>query len=121
MVGEAQILGQLKEAYRYAAEEGCTGPFLNKMLHKSFSVAKRVRTETGIGSSAVSISSAAVELARKIFGSLTAKNVLLVGAGEMAELAAQHLVGQVERGREDVVDLLLQLLEPAVHVPQQPG
>ncbi len=94
VVGEAQILGQLKEAYRFAADEGCTGPFLNKMLHKSFSVAKRVRTETGIGSSAVSISSAAVELARKIFGSLTDKNVLLVGAGEMAELAAQHLVGQ---------------------------
>ena len=94
VVGEAQILGQIKEAYRYAAGEGCTGTLLNRLLHKSFSVAKRIRTETGIGSSAVSISSAAVELARKIFGELRDKRVLLVGAGEMAELAAQHLVGQ---------------------------
>lgn len=94
VVGEAQILGQLKEAYRYAANGKCTGPLLNKLLHKSFSVAKRIRTETGIGSSAVSISSAAVELARKIFGDISDKRVLLVGAGEMAELAAQHLVGQ---------------------------
>jgi glutamyl-tRNA reductase len=94
VVGEAQILGQLKEAYRHAARFGCTGPFLNKLLHKSFSVAKRVRTETAIGSSAVSISYAAVQLAKKIFGNLAGKKVLLVGAGEMAELAAEHLVGQ---------------------------
>ncbi len=94
VVGEAQILGQLKEAYRYAAQFGCTGPLLNKFLHKSFSVAKRVRTETGIGSSAVSISYAAVQLAEKIFGNLKGKKVLLLGAGEMAELAAEHLVGQ---------------------------
>lgn len=94
VVGEAQILGQLKEAYRYATEVGTAGPLLNRLLHKSFSVAKRIRTETGIGSSAVSISSAAVELARKIFGDLEDKHVMLVGAGEMAELAAQHLVGQ---------------------------
>lgn len=94
VVGEAQILGQLKEAYRHAAHFGCTGPLLNKLLHKSFSVAKRVRTETAIGSSAVSISYAAVQLAKKIFGNLKEKKVLLVGAGEMAELAAEHLVGQ---------------------------
>jgi len=94
IVGEAQILGQIKEAYRHAASFQCTGPLLNRLLHKTFSVAKRIRTETGIGSSAVSISSAAVELARKIFGELQDKRVLLVGAGEMAELAAQHLVGQ---------------------------
>ncbi len=94
VVGEAQILGQLKEAYRYAAQFGCTGSLLNKFLHKSFSVAKRVRTETGIGSSAVSISYAAVQLAEKIFGNLKSKKVLLLGAGEMAELAAEHLVGQ---------------------------
>ncbi len=93
VIGEAQILGQLKEAYRFAAHFGCTGPLLNKLLHKSFSVAKRVRTETAIGSSAVSISYAAVQLAKKIFGNLEDKNVLLVGAGEMAELAAEHLVG----------------------------
>lgn len=77
VVGEAQILGQIKEAYRFASQHGCTGPLLNKLLHKSFSVAKRVRSETGIGSSAVSISSAAVELARKIFGNLADKKVLL--------------------------------------------
>ncbi|MBU0664103.1 MAG: glutamyl-tRNA reductase [Proteobacteria bacterium] len=94
IVGEAQILGQLKEAYRHAAELKCTGPVLNKLLHKSFSVAKRVRSETLIGASAVSISYAAVELAKKIFGNLQDKNVLLIGAGEMAELAAEHLVGQ---------------------------
>jgi glutamyl-tRNA reductase len=94
IVGEAQILGQLKEAYRYAAQFGCTGPLLNRLLHKAFSVAKRVRTETGIGSSAVSISYAAVQLAKKIFGNLNDKKVLLIGAGEMAELAAEHLVGQ---------------------------
>lgn len=94
IVGEAQILGQIKEAYRHAAADGVTGPVLNKLLHKSFSVAKRVRTETRIGSAAVSISYAAVELARKIFGDLRDKKVLLVGAGEMAELAAEHLVGQ---------------------------
>ncbi len=94
IVGEAQILGQLKEAYRFASNLHCTGPLLNKLLHKSFSVAKRVRSETGIGSSAVSISYAAVELAKKIFGNLEDKKVLLVGAGEMAELAAEHLVGQ---------------------------
>jgi glutamyl-tRNA reductase len=94
IVGEAQILGQLKEAYRYASEQKCTGSVLNKLLHKSFSVAKRVRSETQIGSSAVSISYAAVELAKKIFGNLQDKNVLLIGAGEMAELAAEHLVSQ---------------------------
>lgn len=94
IVGEAQILGQLKEAYRHASELKCTGPILNKLLHKSFSVAKRVRTETLIGAAAVSISYAAVELAKKIFCTIEKKNVLLIGAGEMAELAAEHLVGQ---------------------------
>jgi glutamyl-tRNA reductase len=94
IVGEAQILGQLKEAYRFATDHRTTGYIINKLLHKSFSVAKRVRTETRIGQSAVSISYAAVELGRKIFGDLQGKRVLLVGAGEMAELAAEHLVGQ---------------------------
>ena len=100
IVGESQILGQLKEAYRWSADKKCTGPILNKLLHKSFSVAKRVRNETQIGSSAVSISYAAIELAKKIFGSLDNKRVLLIGAGEMAELAAEHLVGN---GAKDVV------------------
>ncbi len=100
IVGETQILGQLKEAYRHAAELKTSGLILNRLLHKAFSVAKRVRTETQIGANAVSISYAAVELGRKIFGDLCGKRVLLVGAGEMAELAAEHLMGQ---GIEKVV------------------
>ncbi len=92
IVGEAQILGQLKQAFRNAMEQNCTGIILNRFIQKSFSVAKRIRTETRIGSSAVSISYAAVELAKKIFGNLKNKKVLLVGAGEMAELAAEHLI-----------------------------
>ncbi|MCI5142208.1 MAG: glutamyl-tRNA reductase, partial [Candidatus Electrothrix sp. ATG1] len=94
IVGESQILGQLKEAFRHAAKKKTAGLILNKLLHKAFSVAKRVRTETRIGANAVSISYAAVELGRKIFGDLHGKRVMLVGAGEMAELAAEHLVGQ---------------------------
>jgi glutamyl-tRNA reductase len=94
VLGEPQILGQIKEAYRQAAAEQGTGPILNRLLHKTFSVAKRVRTETGIGDHAVSVSYAAVSLARKIFGELTGMTVLLVGAGEMAELALEHLKGQ---------------------------
>ncbi len=91
VVGEPQILGQMKEAYRMALDEGCSGQLLNKLMHKAFSVAKRIRTETRIASQAVSISYAAVALARKIFGELSGKKAMLIGAGEMAELAAQHL------------------------------
>ncbi len=91
VVGEPQILGQLKDAYRNALESGCCGQILNKLMPKAFSVAKRIRTETKIASQAVSISYAAVELAKKIFGDLTGKSAMLIGAGEMAELAAQHL------------------------------
>ncbi|MBW2485268.1 MAG: glutamyl-tRNA reductase, partial [Deltaproteobacteria bacterium] len=94
IVGEPQILGQLKQAYRDATERDATGMILNRLMHKAFSVAKRIRTETDIGSSAVSISYAAVELAKKIFGNLKNKRAMLVGAGEMAELAAQHLMNQ---------------------------
>ena len=94
VLGEPQILGQMKAAYRQATEHQATGPILNRLLHKAFSVAKRVRTETGIGDHAVSVSYAAVSLARKIFGELTGMKVLLVGAGEMAELALEHLRGQ---------------------------
>ncbi|MCK5516140.1 MAG: glutamyl-tRNA reductase, partial [Desulfobulbaceae bacterium] len=100
IVGESQILGQLKDAFRHASDLKTSGMILNKMLHKSFTVAKRVRTETRIGANAVSISYAAVELGRKIFGELKGKKVMLIGAGEMAELAAEHLVGQ---GIEQVV------------------
>jgi glutamyl-tRNA reductase len=92
VVGEPQILGQIKEAHNIAASHNTLGIILNKLLHKAFHVAKRVRTETKIGSSAVSISYAAVELAKKIFGTLEGKAVMLLGAGEMAELAAKHLV-----------------------------
>ena len=92
MVGEPQILGQIKEAYRLATQVKTSGVILNRLLHRTFFVAKRIRTETGIGDRAVSISYAAVELGRKIFGSLTGKSVLLVGAGEMAELAVEHLI-----------------------------
>jgi glutamyl-tRNA reductase len=92
IVGEPQILGQIKEAYRGAAQAKSAGVILNRLMHRAFFVAKRVRTETGIGDRAVSISYAAVELARKIFGDLEDKRVLLIGAGEMAELAVEHLI-----------------------------
>lgn len=92
MLGEPQILGQIKAAYRLATVQKSSGVILNRLLHKTFFTAKRVRTETGIGDHAVSISYAAIELGRKIFGSLEQKRVLLVGAGEMAELAVEHLI-----------------------------
>ena len=92
VVGEPQILGQVKEAYRTATDEKTSGVILNRLLHRTFFVAKRIRTETGIGDRAVSISYAAVELARKIFGVLADKTVMLIGAGEMAELAVEHLI-----------------------------
>lgn len=94
VVGEPQILGQVKEAYTTASEIGCTGSLLNKLFHCSFAAGKRVRSETELGEGAVSISYAAVALARKIFGSLADHNVLLVGAGEMSELTAVHLKAQ---------------------------
>jgi glutamyl-tRNA reductase len=92
VLGEPQILGQLKEAYRTAVRRKTTKAILNRLLHKAFSVAKRVRTETAIAASAVSISFAAVELARKIFDNMGQIHAMLIGAGEMAELAATHLV-----------------------------
>ncbi|MEE8397890.1 MAG: glutamyl-tRNA reductase [Desulfobacterales bacterium] len=92
VVGEPQILGQVKEAYKTAIRKKTSSVILNRLLHRTFSVAKRIRTETGIGDHAVSISYAAIELGRKIFGSLEDKKVLLIGAGEMAELAIEHLI-----------------------------
>ncbi|MCF8142468.1 MAG: glutamyl-tRNA reductase [Deltaproteobacteria bacterium] len=92
VVGEPQILGQIKEAYALATREKTSGVILNRLMHRAFHVAKRVRSETGICGAAVSISYAAVELAKKIFHVLEGKKVLLVGAGEMAELAARHLL-----------------------------
>lgn len=92
VVGEPQILGQVKEAYRTATTLKTSGVILNRLLHRTFFVAKRIRSETGIGDRAVSISYAAVELGKKIFGTLEEKKVLLIGAGEMAELAVEHLI-----------------------------
>jgi len=100
VVGEAQILGQVKQSWSVAREVGAiksTEAFsstLDPLLQRAFSVAKRVRTETRIGSSSVSIASVAAELARKIFGSLTGKTVLIVGAGKMSDLTARHLIEQ---------------------------
>ncbi len=91
VVGEPQVLGQLKSAYAIAKTEGTVGGLLEQVLTRAFSVAKRVRTETGIGQMAVSVSYAAVELARKIFGSLKGHSVLIIGSGKMGELAAKHL------------------------------
>jgi glutamyl-tRNA reductase len=92
VVGEPQILGQVKEAYAVARAVGSVNSQLDTLLTRAFAVAKRVRTETAVGSSAVSVASVAVELAKKIFGSLHGKNVYLVGAGKMSELAARHLL-----------------------------
>jgi glutamyl-tRNA reductase len=98
IVGEPQILGQIKTSYGYAAEYKSSGIILNRFLHKAFSVAKRVRTETKIASSAVSVAFAAVELAKKILGELSDKTVMLVGAGEMCELAAKHFINSGAKG-----------------------
>jgi glutamyl-tRNA reductase len=92
VIGEPQILGQVKEAYQIAEQAQSLGAALNALRNRSLAAAKRARTETGIGHNAVSVSYVAVELARKIFGELKDRRVLLVGAGKMTELAAKHLV-----------------------------
>jgi glutamyl-tRNA reductase len=94
VVGEPQILGQVKEAFAVARTAGTIGAQLEHLLQSTFAAAKKVRSETEIGSSSVSIASVAVELAKKIFGSLQGRTVFLVGAGKMSELAARHLVQQ---------------------------
>ncbi|HRC55934.1 MAG TPA: glutamyl-tRNA reductase, partial [Kofleriaceae bacterium] len=91
VVGEAQILGQLKSAYGVAGQVGATGPTLARCLERAFGVAKRVRSETSIARGAANVSSAAVELATRVFGDLSGKSVLVVGAGKMSTLAARHL------------------------------
>jgi glutamyl-tRNA reductase len=115
MVGEPQILGQVKEAYQLATRRKTSGVILNRLLHRAFFVAKRIRTETGIGDHAVSISYAAVELGKKIFGELDGKKVLLIGAGEMAELAVEHLV----RNRADRITVANRTFERAVAMAEQ--
>jgi glutamyl-tRNA reductase len=92
VLGEVQILGQLKDAYRIAQESGSTGPILNKLFQAAFSAAKRVRTETRIGANAVSLASATVSLARRVYEDLSVHNVLLVGAGDMNALTARHFM-----------------------------
>jgi glutamyl-tRNA reductase len=92
VLGEAQILGQLKDAYRVAAELGSTGPVLNKLFQAAFSAAKRVRSETRIGANAVSLAGATVSLARRVYSNLGAHTTLMIGAGEMNGLTARHFV-----------------------------
>lgn len=99
VMGEAQILGQVKDAYRQALADNSTGVALNRLLHRAFRTAKRVRTETGIAANPVSVSFAAVELAKKIFSTLSGKKILVIGAGEMAELTCTHLAGN---GAQDI-------------------
>jgi len=100
VMGEAQILGQVKDAYREALEKYATGVVLNRLMHCSFRAAKRVRSETGIAINPVSVSHATVELAKKIFGSLDGKKILLIGAGEMAELTGTQLI---EKGAQSII------------------
>jgi len=94
VVGEPQILGQVKEAHGAARDAATAGPLLNRLFHSSFAVGKRVRSETGLGAGAVSVSYAAVALAKKIFGNLDGRAVVVIGAGEMGKLTAQHMKSQ---------------------------
>jgi len=94
VMGEPQILGQVKDAHTAAGEARTAGPVLNRLFHASFGVGKRVRTETALGSGAVSVSYAAVALARKIFGDLDGRHVAVIGAGEMGKLTALHMKSQ---------------------------
>ena len=115
IIGEPQILGQVKEAYRIAVNHKSSSVILNKLMHRTFSLAKKIRTETEISGSAVSISFAAVELGKKIFGDLEGKKVLLIGAGEMAELAATYLV----HNRVDKIKVANRTLRRAVEIADQ--
>ena len=94
MLGEVQILGQLKDAFARSQEAGTANNILNKLLLRAIEAGKDVRNRTGISHGAVSVASAAVQMAQRIFGSLEGRRVLLVGAGETARLAANHLAGQ---------------------------
>lgn len=125
VVGESQILGQVKEAYRLAAEVGAAGKVLSQLMDRAISAAKRVRSETAIALKPVSISSVAVDLAGQIFGDLANKAVLLVGAGEMAEAAAKHLVEAgaskfvvVNRTLERAQELAQRFGAEAAHIDQ---
>jgi glutamyl-tRNA reductase len=114
MIGEPQILGQVKEAYRVATDAGTIGMHLSALMNRAFAVAKKIRSETGISQSAVSVSYAAVELARKIFGTLNGKTVMIIGASKMGELAAKHL----KRGGVSSVLVTNRTFERAVELAQ---
>jgi glutamyl-tRNA reductase len=127
VVGEPQILGQVKESYTIAREVGAVSTHLESLLQRTFTVAKKIRSETQIGSSSVSIASVAVDLARKIFGSLQGKTVLLVGAGKMSELAARHLIEHgassilvVNRTESRAEKLAADFASPSVHTEAIP-
>jgi len=122
VVGEPQILGQVKEAYATARAVGAVRAQLDQLVTRAFAVAKRVRTETAVGSSSVSIASVAVELAKKIFGNLHGKQVYLVGAGKMSELAARHLMAHgcasifvANRNYDRAVSLAYKFQGQAIH------
>ncbi len=122
VVGEPQILGQVKEAYATARAVGAVRAQLDQLVTRAFAVAKRVRTETAVGSSSVSIASVAVDLAKKIFGNLSGKQVFLVGAGKMSELAARHLMAHgctsifvANRTYERAVSLAYKFQGQAIH------
>ena len=122
VVGEPQILGQVKEAYATARAVGAVRAQLDQLVTRAFAVAKRVRTETAVGSSSVSIASVAVDLAKKIFGNLAGKQVFLVGAGKMSELAARHLMAHgcasifvANRTYERAVSLAYKFKGQAIH------
>src|SRR6201997_2080054 len=122
VVGEPQILGQVKEAYATARAVGAVRAQLDQLVTRAFAVAKRVRTETAVGSSSVSIASVAVDLAKKIFGNLAGKQVFLVGAGKMSELAARHLMAHgcasifvANRTYERAVSLAYKFRGQAIH------
>jgi glutamyl-tRNA reductase len=117
VVGEPQILGQVKEAHTLATGAQTVGPILNRLFHASFAAGKRVRTETGLSAGAVSVSFAAVSLARKIFGDLSGRSVLVIGAGEMGKLTAQHMKSQgVQR-----VTIVSRTMAHAVHTAEAIG
>ena len=117
IIGETQIQGQVRQAYKLAAEAGTARKNLHKLLHHAFHAAKRVRTQTEIGGSAVSIASAAIELARKAFGSLEGKNVLIIGAGEMAQAAVRYL----KQTRAEKVSICNRTLEKAALLAVETG